>query len=503
MSLLDVAPSHLDHEARSLILGNVESAPRFYETQRRCSLTVIRALKRVSYLMGDPAVQGIETQLTRLLFLSTIAREGTTTALIWKTLGFRGSLRCMGRELKQWRISNCCIRNQKIGDDLEAVLPTDARTVVLTARKFLERPSTGLLARRIIDSLELPESILWIVQNERGIPAGWPGEVVGLGSGTAPIQASDLSTIEHLLLEDESLVAIQGLLHRRLPLWLARLRYYENAIKRLAPKQAISRLIVFGHPQPITSICVNKWLGVPSVAILPLIEPTPSSRTYFATNKVLVTGAFQAERLCLVDPSKSVVVVGSAEAHNLITGMDRRKLMKRNGILLVLGKPPEKIWRTVEVLESSLRIAAKLGFQGVRYRGKPGARDGADIFGSQRIKNYLGLDFLQLANDGGLEDKLAEAGAIVTTTGNSFYLALLVGVPVLGYCFNEKTDLGESLIEQRLGFSLPVCRDIALLDVMLERVLSSPPIELPADVKYGLFGDLNQPVERQIVDALS
>jgi hypothetical protein len=324
----------------------------------------------------------------------------------------------------------------------------------------------------------------------------------------AAIDPTDLDRVRAAILRHPDCAPVRGIVSRRVVRWLARVRFARRAIDAGLPQSPPRTIVSMAIPDPECTLIMNKYRGIEGAIVMPMIEPVPSSRVSFPCRRVFVTGTAQAAAQATSNPQVSFEVAGSNEAYANV----RARAVARSGrrdprrTVLVLGKLPEASWHNTEMVAAVVERAPQHGFERVIYRGKPNKKGEfttlSGMTGTAAVQDAVASGLLEITDGTPFERQMAEADAIISATGNSFLLALLCGVPVMGYCFNPRVDLGEApYLAAFPEEDRPVmCRTVDAIGKDVERTLArarrpvGPP---PAMVVKALFGDVSvAPAER-------
>jgi hypothetical protein len=261
-------------------------------------------------------------------------------------------------------------------------------------------------------------------------------------------------------------------------------------------------------PDPECTLIMNRYRGAEGAVVMPMVEPVASSRVSFPCRRVFVTGTAQAAAQAAANPQVSFEAVGSNEAYANARARAEACSGRRDPrrTVLVLGKLPEASWHNTIVVAAVVERARQHGFERVIYRGKPNKKGEfttlSGVTGAAAVRDAVAIGLLEITDGTPFERQMAEAEVIISATGNSFLLALLCGVPVMGYCFNPRVDLGEAPYLKAIPEEdRPVmCRTVDAIGSDVERTLAwarRPVGPLPAAVVKALFGDLSvAPAER-------
>jgi hypothetical protein len=489
---------HGMHEDRHRFIGNVESSPRFAPLMLDATRRAEEAVRSLISKTGDETMLALRPWIARAVAYASLWRHPDYAEKVAEQAGrvpAPMAWRMIGAE---WRLGWKRIPHQEApsgrlpqGGDTAILLRYMSKGGVRTSTRLTE-DFADALARRFRDVAVVE------YRGQPGIRRRGNITYLGVPMGTTPPRAEVLRRVAEHLVTHPSLCDVAGTVARRLPRWLARIEFAKLAVHRMCGELQPRLFVAFGANDPLGTLLALRFRSAPQATVTSLVEPVHSSNFVYPTRTVMVTGGLEAMCLREASPETDVRVVGSYEAYDLVHQIGRAST-PQSGDILVLGKDPEASWRNREVL----RIVLSVTTDPVRYRAKQRSVHLPEVEGDPLIAAAAASGRLRWAHDGELARHLPGARLIVSAGGNALYLALLAGVPTIGYCFNPLVDLGEEAVSRHAGieFPAPICRTMEQLAARL--AMKTARRTLARDIRTALFGDLERPVTEQILEVVS
>jgi len=501
LSLEKIAPQYWLHEARHRAVGNIESSPRFAPFAAIGSRQTDAILESAAAALNDPDLLAMHFWLSWILIFEAYRNAPEYRADYLdrlREIPLRQRLQYLSSEFKQGRWPQ---QTPALPARL-SLPPKDDWALVITRNYAGVKASVRDFSSDIVEAMShrFDRVVVALIGPLQGIEAR--DNVIGITipPGRADVDPSDLDRVRRAIVSHPDCAVVRGIVARRVVRWLARVRFARRAIDAGLPESPPRTILSMAIPDPECTLIMNKYRGTEGAIVMPMVEPVASSRVSFPCRRVFVTGSAQAAAQSAANPQVRFDVVGSNEAYANARASAAARNAPRDPrrTVLVLGKLPEASWHNTAIVAAVVERARQHGFVRVIYRGKPNKKGEFTTLsgeaGAASVRDAVATGLLEITDGTPFEQQMAGADAIVSATGNSFLLALLCGVPVMGYCFNERVDLGEAPYLAAIPETdRPVmCRDIGAIAECVERTLARarrPVGPLPPAIVAALFGD--------------
>ena len=501
LSLEKIAPQYWLHEARHRAVGNIESSPRFAPFAAIGSRQTDAILESAAAALNDPDLLAMHFWLSWILIFEAYRNAPEYRADYLdrlRDIPLRQRLQYLSSEFKQ---GSWPPQKPALPEPLR-LAPGENWALVITRNYAGVKASVRDFSSDIVEAMarRFDRVAVALIGPLQGIEPRHNIVGVAIPPGRADVDPDDLDRVRRAIVADPDCAPIRGIVARRVVRWLGRVRFARRAIDAGLPDAPPRAILSMAIPDPECTLIMNKYRGTEAAIVMPMVEPVASSRVSFPCRRVFVTGTAQAAAQSAANPNVRFDVVGSNEAY----ANARARTAALNGprdprrTVLVLGKLPEASWHNTAIVAAVVERARRFGFERVIYRGKPNKKGEftalAGRAGAGSVRDAVASGLLEITDGTPFERQMAEADAIVSATGNSFLLALLSGVPVMGYCFNERVDLGEAPYLAAIPEAdRPVmCREIGAIGESVERTLARaqrPVGPLPPAIVEALFGD--------------